>query len=923
MLVLEREHELAVVGRALREASAGAGGVIVLAGPLGNGKTALLHALRRHPEAAGCTVLTASASAAEREFAHGVVRQLFDPVLVGAPEAVWRGRAASARAVLAPARGAHAENDGHELSSGLCALAANLAEEQPLLVLVDDLQWADAGSLEVLAQLARRSTHLRVLLVVTVREGHPLAEQPTVVSIIGAAVERLWPAPLSFAGVTEVVHDRLGQECDAEFALACHEATLGNPLRVTALVSAWAMSGRAPVAAAAEEVRTMRTTRVRDRLVACMRGLSGPARALLMAMAVLVDAEEPRMAGELAELDEGVAAQARRSLRRLGLLTGDEFAHLGVRDAAEELITPAERESLQLRAVRLLYDNGRPAEHVADQLMQITVPQGPWAVHVLRVAAEAELRRGNPRTAARYLRRALLDTSVDGQDRAKVLVDLVAAEHRFDRQAAIRSTSYAVSLLPEAGERAAVIIQLAPAVVADAPLPVVSLLREVAKALGDPARLDGTNRELALRVEARLWQAGQMNALELDAALMRFAELEPDVPTKTSADRELLAVLLHGATLTARRPSAQVAALAEEVLVREPAGAPHIAGVAPLLVTSLAAADAPGRAAKWLGDASTADGQCGDAAHQATISTEQSLVHLLSGRFQDAAAAARGAFDLGVWDWRTVGSSTSAMAGVVALQLRDRMLIEHVLATVSAQPEPPTGCLAAIVGMLRGSAAAWRGDLRSAVVALTECGHVLDRSGWRNPVLFPWRTTLAQMRHRLGHTDEAIALAEEERLIAQEWGAPSAIGRTWRVLGSLSSGDHAAELTSRAVEVLEGSEHRLELTLSLRQWAGQSGRVDVWRRCLDAAVEIGSGKIAEQARAALGGGAPVSVARLTPSEQRVALLAAAGSSNQEIAESLAVTSRAVEKHLTNTYRKLGVRGRADLAEALHQLMPNG
>ena len=140
-----------------------------------------------------------------------------------------------------------------------------------------------------------------------------------------------------------MVHDRLGQECDAEFALACHEATLGNPLRVTALASAWAMGGRAPVAAAAEEVRTMRTTRVRDRLVACMRGLSGPARALLVAMAVLVDAEEPRMAGELAELDEDVAAQARRSLRRLGLLTGDEFAHLGVRDAAEELMTPAER----------------------------------------------------------------------------------------------------------------------------------------------------------------------------------------------------------------------------------------------------------------------------------------------------------------------------------------------------------------------------------------------------------------------------------------------------------------------------------------------------------------------------------------------------------------------------------------------------
>lgn len=924
MVLLERDDELAVVGRALREASCGTGRVIVVAGPLGNGKTALLRAIQQHPDAAGFTVVKAAASPAERGFPYGVVRQLLEPLLGDASKEVWQGAAAFARPVFAPEPTSNEPamaDVGHEVRRGLFALGCNLLK-QPYLTLVDDLQSVDAGSLDVLVSLSRRITHLRAVLVVTVREGHPFADQSAVVWITGRAAHRLQPAPLRPAGSAALIRDRLGRECADEFTLACHEATGGNPMLLNSLALAWAVSGQAPVATAADVVRTMRTPQGRDRLVARMREQSGPEKALLTAMAVLVDTGEPRIAGMLAGLDETAAAEATRGLRKLGLLAGDEFAHPSVRDAAKELMTSDERESLRLRAIRLLYDNGMPDEQVANQLLRITVPQGPWAVQTLRGAADTALRRGSAQTAARYLRRALLDTSVDGADRAKVLIDLAAVEHRFDPPGAVRTMSYTVSLLSEPRDRAAAIIQLAPTVLGDAPPAVATLLRDVAGSLGDPAQLAGTERELALRVEARLRHMGQMNSMELDYALARLAALEPDVPMTTGADRELLAVLLHCATISARRPSVEVAALAEDLLAHEPASSSHVSGAAALVVTSLLATGSPGRVMTWLDQAFDAAVKRGDAVEQAMISVEQSLVYLLSGRIGEATRVAREVFDLGAWEWNAVSSSAAVTAGAVALQLRDQKLTEQVLASASASAQPVTGCLAAIVGLLRGSAAAWRGDLHTAVALVAECGRTLDRSGWRNPVLFPWRTSLALLRQRLGQVDEAMALAEEERLIAQEWGAASGIGRAWRVLGALSGGERGAELTGRAVEVLETSADRMELALALRQWATMSARVDLWQRCLDVAVEIGADKIAENARAALDSGGSVYVARLTPSERRVALLAAKGSSNPEIAKALTVTSRTVEKHLTNTYRKLGVRGRVELADALRQLDPS-
>ncbi len=889
-VLFERDRELDVVGEALRRAAGGAGSVIAVAGPLGNGKTMVLRALPHHREATDCVVLRASATPIELDFAGGVLAQLLEWAV---PPIAGDTTADPLRALL------------------------DLATERTLLLLVDDLQWADDESLEALEAFARRVAHLRAVLVVSVREGDPLAEQPAVVSIVAGAARRLRPVPLTVAGSAALVRERLGRDCDDEFALACHEATGGNPMLLTAFVLSWSAEGLPPVAANADVARTMRPAYARDRLIACVAAQPEPSRALVKALAVLGDGLPD--AAVLAGLDRVALLGATRSLRKLGLLNATGFAHPAVCDAVTEMMTSAEREDTHVRAARLLYDHGRPEEEVAWHLLEITRPQGAWAVEVLRVAAETASRSGAPETAEWYLRRALLETSVDGEDRARVLVDLASALQGFDVQAATSRVSYAVPLLKDPRCRAAALIRLTPMVLGDAPEVIVAMLRQVSSELG--AELDPVDRELAWRVEARLRYSEATSRAGLGRDVARLAELGGHTGVTTAAERELRAVLLKSAALGAGLRADEVRAHAEWLLEQEPASSPHRCSAAPLLVTCLAAAGAPETTVGWLDQAMEVARRRGDVVEQLMICGEQALVHVLTGRVHEAARAAAEACELGDGDWSAMGTSTAVLLAAVALQLRDPVFTGRALALVGG--EPPNDCLAAVVGLLRASDAALRGDLPGAAAVLAESGAWLDRAGWRNPVLFPWRTSLALLKKELGgteDTEDAVALAEEERLIAEEWGAPSAEGRALRVLGAVVGGQRGESLTRRAVEVLESSTHAMELTLALRQLAEMSGSNEVWRRCLDVAEDIGVKNIADQARAALGGRSPASApAALTPSERRVALLAVAGRSNQEIAEALAVTARAVEKHLTNTYRKLGVRRRAELAEALHQV----
>ena len=200
---------------------------------------------------------------------------------------------------------------------------------------------------------------------------------------------------------------------------------------------------------------------------------------------------------------------------------------------------------------------------------------------------------------------------------------------------------------------------------------------------------------------------------------------------------------------------------------------------------------------------------------------------------------------------------------------------------------------------------------------------------YRNPAYARWRTCQAQALDRLGRTDESIALAEEELELARAWGAPGAVGTTLRILGRLRRRAGLEELR-QAVEVLDGSAARLELAKALATYGGALRRAgkpgearEPLRRALELAAVCDAPGLVDQMRSELhaSGARPRRNAlsgpeALTPSERRVADLAAGGATNRDIAQALFVTPKTVEIHLSNAYRKLGIRSRRELARAL-------
>ena len=183
-VLLDRDTELAELGRRLAQTRAGSGRVILVEGPAGIGKSTLLTAAGRIARAEGATVLHARCSPLEQDAGWGTARQLFEP-LRARPE--WEeltvGAAGLAERALAPEAGepAPAGEAMHAAARGLVWLAGNLGERNPAVLVVDDVHWADAPSLRWLALLAdsaRRAADRRALrgAVGRARRGTRLAE---------------------------------------------------------------------------------------------------------------------------------------------------------------------------------------------------------------------------------------------------------------------------------------------------------------------------------------------------------------------------------------------------------------------------------------------------------------------------------------------------------------------------------------------------------------------------------------------------------------------------------------------------------------------------------------------------------------------------------------------------------------------------
>src|SRR5438067_302356 len=176
-MLWDREGELSAIAEAIAESSRGEGGVVVMRGPAGIGKSTLLRFAEQRAEESGALVLRARAAPFEHEFPFGVVRQLFEPALARADlprQDLLSGAAAGVASVLGDEPGPSVSLDSSFASfHALYWLTANLAAFAPLLVCVDDVLWCDEASLRFIGFLLRRLAGMPVTLALAYRTGEP------------------------------------------------------------------------------------------------------------------------------------------------------------------------------------------------------------------------------------------------------------------------------------------------------------------------------------------------------------------------------------------------------------------------------------------------------------------------------------------------------------------------------------------------------------------------------------------------------------------------------------------------------------------------------------------------------------------------------------------------------------------------------
>jgi DNA-binding CsgD family transcriptional regulator len=228
----------------------------------------------------------------------------------------------------------------------------------------------------------------------------------------------------------------------------------------------------------------------------------------------------------------------------------------------------------------------------------------------------------------------------------------------------------------------------------------------------------------------------------------------------------------------------------------------------------------------------------------------------------------------------------------------------------------------------RGRLRIARGNLRDGLADLLRCGEVLDSYAIVRPT--DWRSDAAAALAELGAGEQAERLAREGMASARAFGAPRGLARSLRAGGRVIGGDEGLALFEEAVSIVERSPARLEAAYALADLGAalverrrrREGR-EALRLALDLAQKCGATALAERVRGNLGagGGRPprlelTGVDALTPAERRVCGLAAGELTNREIAQTLFVTEKTVELHLTNAYRKLGIRSRFQLASVI-------
>ena len=940
--LLERSEELARVESALADARRGRGTFIVIEGPAGIGKTAVLASVRSAAASEGMRVLRSRGAELERDFAFGVVRQLFEPALAETPE-LERGELLQDAAGLAagllgfpgapllasrPLAGA---DPSFAILHGLYWLCANLAAAGPLCIVVDDAHWADAASLRYVAFLLTRLEELNVALVVATRPQDPGTDAEllaTVTSDPSAQVVRL--APLTWDAVAELVNSLPGIP-DPLFVDACLRTTRGTPFLLHELLAALTEEGIAPTAESAPEVERIGARTVGRSLRLRLRRLPEHAGRLAKAMAVL-EQSDLLPAARLAGLEGAEATDAAELLITAGILEPGRpltFIHPIVRSGIYAELTGAECTEAHRRAARLLAEQPGSIERVAKHLLISEPAADRWVVDRLLDAARAAERNGAHESAAVSLRRALVEPPAR-EDQSALLLELGMAE-----------ASAGLPSWPEHMQRA---VDTAPTVVAAAEAASVlglSLNRAqrypaAVKVLDRAASPLDSDAELALQLDAEAVIAGMNHPATARTMALRREALRARATSDQGAPTDVLAAAAL-VSVVSNEPAEAGADLALRALAAEESapsgskGMPWYSSAAFGRATlALVFAERYAEVRPLLDAAIDQARAIGDGGRLAICLANRGWLLLRRGDLQGAEADAQMA--LAATDLPAPPMYRMMNGGVLVKALADQGELgraEAVLAPLDSQLE--NGFVTdGVLRLARGRLRSEQGRVAEALEDFLGVGAVLAQALITSPGFLPWRSEAALAQLVVGDREAAARLAAEELELAQIFGAPRVVGVAKRAAGLVAGGERGELLLREAIDAFDQSKAGLErartqadLGAMLRRRNRRTEARELLHGALDAAHRAGAKPLAEQAETELraAGARPrrvflTGLDSLTASERRIAELAGQGLTNREIAQTLFVTARTVEGHLTNVFRKLQLESRNDLPAAL-------
>ncbi len=926
--LIERDVETSTIDEAIAGALSGAGRVLMLSGVAGVGKSALIGHAVDTAATVGLTTLTSCPTPVSPGLAHGVVRDWLGPLARRHKpgEKPFDGPAERLGVALTETGDDHPAWSLAAIDYALAWLIDNLADRAPVLLVVDDVQWADSGSLQLLDLLSARVARTPVVLLVSRREGEP-SVNPEILDRITHRATEIRPAPLSVIGVEQVRRDLSTTPAMRSMSSReIHRLTGGVPFLVRELLRG---GGTRPGSAPQPVVDSLA-----DRL-----GRLGD-RAMEIARTVAVLGDEATFDGiaELSGLNVADLSDPLETLTDAGIVTLGTWraspAHPIVAEAVLSSMTPSERSDRHRRAADHLTRLNKPRQVVASHLVHTLPREDPTVVDLLRKAGEDSLESGATQTAATQLYRAVSETRPEDTD--PCLVTLAATAHMRAglSDLAFELWQLALGRITSAEDRAACLADMGDAQMTSGDRAGARASYEQASRLLTEAGHDASSPELrTLMVRMSMVRALYDGAYaDLEMALGKA--VTQAAADDNYADRQLFAIAASALATrgedTASARSLAVRALADGKLIEEDTCDGKLFYVAAAVLDW---SDAYEDAEAALDAAIRDSRRRGSPMGFATASYSRGRLNLRRGRLQEAVADLDAALQLRARGWSEYVSPALASLVLTYLglgRLDAARALEPELRQIGAGRDFLSSFAlhaAGIVRTLHGDHERALADFRSVAEVLEP--HVV------NPAIMPWRELSAYSLMALGRRDEAREHADEAVALARQWGAPRSVGWALRTQAQLLPPDEAVPQLREAVRLFESCQSLYYLARAKNDLGELLLGSDVTRdegvELLRCALEYGrTNEVPPVARRAsqllLRNGIRVAdladspLSSLTPGERRVVELAATGHTNRAIARQLFVTVKAVEWHLSNAYRKLGVSSRAQLPDVLADVL---